>query len=255
LFSIEEVQSTKAKSEIGLIGAKKGILLEYPDDYNEREFFIWLKINHPDLFLTISKVKKLVYSKGWMAYNYILDPEAIKNSGEALQKSLTEYLTKNELRGKRCKVIPFESDHYIGFTAHPEDHLKHRNALDENSELIDKSDREVFDVYFIYDTFNEQFLVKTNGGLDEKENLARVFFETITKEKFDPNKRVQFNLQHFLNPEFDLIKDPKHGLEYWGVSEIKIAYPEVKGKTITLHNNTYTGENSGVKGIALFYKN
>lgn len=224
ILNIAQASSPELASEIGEI-----------ENHTNQSFYCFL--NQRDYF---EKAKVLYYITGIyskterMGLKEEYDFNALSKRRSILATNLKTYLEKIEGRGKNCEIEVYQYSDRICFLCYPEDYIKSDFYYD-NGELMRGAKRPIFEIVYIYYPKGGRLELVAKGGKNRIMSLIDMFNYNVLKDMNSvPENQIIYDLDKFLNPEFELTRNAEDMLEQVFLKQIKLTDRYNTKKRITI---------------------
>jgi len=165
---------------------------------------------------------------------------------EALAKSISEYFSTREGRGKNCKVEPYRRNQKDYFFAYPEDFAQ--SAIEwVGGSLKNQAHHPVFEILFVYCESEGSLDIYAPRNSKAVADLQSLFAQHILKlpalEKGKIDCRV-YELNPVTEPSFTFKIEPASGIEKVLVTRLRATLKSDKKRRITVEADAYKNPNA-----------
>ncbi len=202
-------------------------------DMNPYDKAMWFFINDKNLFFKVFNEYEIESSIGWTFYQtrpFVSEKDIIKKERiEELENKISDYFFKSEIRGKKCKVEVTEKSDYVCFVAYPEDYAQKHLSYDDSTKLNkDNTIQSVFKIYFLCYPETQRVGIKTKGGWQRKDDLIKIFGESILKQILTNKDKIAYRLNKLKDFNFSFGTPPEDGVETVKVTSLRFSYPNTE---------------------------
>jgi hypothetical protein len=228
--------------------------INLPSDFQEYGNYdkaLWLYQYAQDLFMAALSDCEIEDMTSWITYRVPLVEKMLILSKTSEIASFVSDHYRNGGRGKHCRAIPIEKQHFVGITARPLNYTRNEESYDEKGKPVMKKIASVFEVYFLYIPIKGEeaaylsVKVKDGGKANrDVEALATYFTEKVLGTTLHERSRVRYKLHKLenMNVIFDGFDD-EDGVESVNIKEIVLDHPECPAKIVLRTKRGTTSKN------------
>jgi hypothetical protein len=166
---------------------------------------------------------------------------------EALAKSISDYFSSKEGRGKNCKVEPYRRNLKEYFFAYPEDFAQ--SAIEwVDSSLQNQARHPAFEIIFVYSEADGSLDIYAPKNTKALPKLQGIFAQHILKMDTLPEGGIDmrvYELAPVVDDAFEFIIEPSSGIASVVVTRLRVNLKQSSKKRITLEAD-YTKDDGAV---------
>ncbi len=166
---------------------------------------------------------------------------------EALAKSISDYFSSKEGRGKNCKVEPYRRNLKEYFFAYPEDFAQ--SAIEwVDSSLQNQARHPAFEIIFVYSEADGSLDIYAPKNTKALPKLQEIFAQHILKMGTLPEGGIDmrvYELAPVVDDTFEFIIEPTSGIASVVVTRLRVNLKQGSKKRITLEAD-YTKDDGAV---------
>ncbi len=167
---------------------------------------------------------------------------------DILADVLKGYLLEEDGRGRRCQVDVHINQKQVTFIAYPEDFIKTELEY-KNGKLEKESRRPSFQITYVYHADSGRLGLCAKGGADREQALMEIFNTAVLEDKNPlPARQKVFDLDRFLDRNFELVHDLEDGIEKITVKELRLVHRHIPKFKISFE----VSEQDGLKAMQEF---
>lgn len=219
--------------------------------YGNYDKALWLFMHAQDLFMAAYTDCEIEDMSSWIAYRVpLIDTKTVLAKANDIAAFVSEYYQLSG-RGKFCRAVPIEKEHFVGVAAHPLNYAQNLDSYDDQGKPEMKKIASAFGVFFLYIPIKGENAAYLNikikdGGRNNKEIefFAYQFAEKVLGKPLNDSARVRYSLSKLekMDETFDAFDD-EDGLDHIKVTEIVLDHPSMPAKLILRTKRGATGKN------------